>query len=132
MSHPAVLIVDDNVVNLELYGELLDMTGYRAVLVDRADTVVETALRERPALIFLDLHLPGQSGQAVAASLLAQPVLAGTPIVALTAVRRDGLADDLRSLGFCGLVSKPCGVETFLASVEWGLRRQDGEFRTFS
>jgi CheY-like chemotaxis protein len=132
MSHPAVLIVDDNVVNLELYGELLDMTGYRAVLVDRADTVVETALRERPALIFLDLHLPGQSGQAVAASLLAQPVLAGTPIVALTAVRRDGLADHLRSLGFCGLVSKPCGVETFLAAVEWGLRRQDREFRTFS
>ncbi|MBF0325780.1 MAG: response regulator [Alphaproteobacteria bacterium] len=130
MKVPAVLIVDDNPVNLELYGELLDMTDYRAVLVARADQVVPTALAERPGLILLDLNLPGSSGQLVASDLKSCPELAPVPILALTAIRREGLADALERAGFAGLVSKPCGVETFLAAVQWGMAGA-GEFRVF-
>jgi two-component system cell cycle response regulator DivK len=130
MSVPAVLIVDDNSVNLELYGELLDMTDYRSVLVGQAGLVVPTALAERPSVIMLDLILPGSSGQLVAQELKSRPELAATPILALTAIRREGLADALEKAGFAGLVSKPCGVETFLAAVEWGMSGAGG-FRVF-
>jgi CheY-like chemotaxis protein len=130
MSVQAVLIVDDNAVNLELYGELLDMTDYRSVLVGQAGLAVPTALAERPGLIMLDLNLPGSSGQLVAQEMKARPELAEVPILALTAIRREGLAGALEQAGFAGLVSKPCGVETFLAAVEWGMAGAGG-FRVF-
>jgi two-component system cell cycle response regulator DivK len=131
MSRPAVLIVDDNAVNLELYSELMEMTECRAVLVDRADMVVDAALRGTPSLILLDINLPGSSGQAVAAQLRAQSDLAAVPIIALTAIRHESLAIDLRRAGFSGLIAKPCGVGTFLAAVAWGLKGASAEFKVF-
>lgn len=126
MSQRAVLIVDDNVVNLELYRELMGLTDYEAVVVDRADAVLGAAQAHRPGLVLLDLTLPNSSGFAVAAQLKAAPETAAIPIIALTAVQRDGLAVELETAGFQGLVPKPCGVETFLDAVTWAMEATEG------
>lgn len=132
MSDRAVLIVDDNVVNLELYRELMGLTEYEAVIVDRADAVMPAALVHRPGLVLLDLTLPNSSGLAVAAQLKAAAETAPIPIIAVTAVQRDGLAAELERAGFLGLMAKPCGVDTFLAAVEWGMDAGTGRpFRVF-
>jgi CheY-like chemotaxis protein len=121
MSRRAVLIVDDNVVNLELYCELMGLTEYEPVVVDRADAVLAAALAHRPGLVLLDLTLPNSSGFVVAAQLKAEAATAAIPIIALTAMQRDGLVRDLEAAGFLGLVPKPCGVETFLEAVAWAM-----------
>lgn len=131
MPDRAVLIVDDNDVNLELYHELMALTDYAAVGVNNADAVLPAALEHRPGLILLDLTLPNSSGFAVAKILKAHPETRTVPVVALTAVQRDGLADELAAAGFIGLVSKPCGVETFLDAVTWGMEGAASAFRVF-
>lgn len=131
MTARTVLIVDDNVVNLELYAELMDLTEYRAVLVEEADAVLPAARQEAPGLVLLDLTLPKSSGFEVAAELKSDPATAGIPIIAVTAALRDRLVEDLRQAGFIGLLPKPCGVDTFLDAVAWGMEEAGVEFRLF-
>lgn len=132
MSRRAVLIVDDNVVNLELYCELMGLTEYEPVAIDRADAVLAAALAHRPGLVLLDLTLPNSSGFMVAAQLKADAATAAIPIIALTAMQRDSLAADLAAAGFHGLVSKPCGVETFLEAIGWAMEQGGSPgFRVF-
>lgn len=127
-----VMIVDDNVVNLELYGELMELTGHRAVLLDAAELVLERARQERPGLVLLDLTLPNSSGFVVIEALRADPATADIPVIAVTAALRERLVADLEAAGFVGLVPKPCGVETFLDAVDWGMAYQPGAgFRQF-
>lgn len=132
MSQRTVLIVDDNVVNLELYAELLGLTEYRAELVDEAKEVLPAALQYRPGLVLLDLTLPNSSGFEVARNLKSAPETSHIPIIALTAVQREGLVAELIASGFVGLVSKPCGVDTFLDAVTWAMENTDLPFRSFA
>ncbi len=131
MSQRTVLIVDDNVVNLELYSELVGLTDYQAKLVDRAEDALPVARGASPGLILLDLTLPNSSGFEVAAQLKAEPATAGVPIIALTAVQRDSLIRELQAAGFVGLISKPCGVETFLDALTWAMEGEIQGFRVF-
>jgi CheY-like chemotaxis protein len=131
VSQRTVLIVDDNPVNLELYAELVGLTDYQARLVDRAEEVLAAARAAAPSLILLDLTLPNSSGFDVAAKLKAEPATAGVPIIALTAVQRDSLHAELQRAGFVGLISKPCGVETFLDALTWGMEGEVDGFRVF-
>lgn len=121
MPERAVLIVDDNPVNLELYCELMGLTAYRAVVAERAEMALEAALTHRPGLVLLDLTLANSSGFAVAAQLKARAETAAIPLIALTAVQRDGLAAELAAAGFSGLIPKPCGVDTFLEAIAWAM-----------
>jgi two-component system, cell cycle response regulator DivK len=132
MSQRTVLIVDDNVVNLELYAELLGLTDYRAELVEEAKAVLPTAIQCQPGLVLLDLTLSNSSGFEVARGLKAAPETRHIPLIALTAVQRDGLVAELKASGFVGLVSKPCGVDTFLDAVTWGMEGHGLPFRTFA
>ena len=132
MSQRTVLIVDDNVVNLELYAELLGLTDYRAEMVDEAKAVLPAAIKCKPGLVLLDLTLPNSSGFEVARGLKAVPETRDIPIIALTAVQHDGLVMELQKSGFIGLVSKPCGVDTFLDAVTWAMEGFNLPFRTFA
>jgi len=131
MSHRTVLIVDDNVVNLELYSELVGLTDYHPELVDRADAVLAAARAYEPGVVLLDLTLPNSSGFVVAAQLKADAATAHIPIIALTAVQRESLCDELRAAGFLGLITKPCGVETFLDALTWAMEGQGLQFKVF-
>jgi len=132
MTGGAVLIIDDNPVNLELYSELLEMTPYSAVLVSDPERAVQTAQDSKPALILLDLNMPQITGQELARLLRGEPSLKTIPILALTAIRKQGLQAELQAAGFDGLITKPCGIDTFVAAVEWGMTNASSGFRVFS
>lgn len=131
----SVLVVDDNQVNLELYRELLDLGGFHALALTDPDQVLPTLRARHPALVLLDLNLAGASGITVGRQILADQGAEAPPLIAITALRRDGLAGELAQAGFRGLLPKPCGVEDFLFAVEWGINRSaeddDGDFRIF-
>lgn len=132
MSDRIVLIVDDNVVNLELYAELVGLTDYRAQMVERAEVVLPAAKEHRPELILLDLTMPGLSGLELARLLKADGETCAIPLIALTAVQRDNLVNELVAAGFAGLIPKPCGVNTFLEALDWAMDGAQPGFRVFS
>src|SRR5712691_9948072 len=79
---PKILYIEDNPENRMLV---------RAV-VEAEDGLagIEAAIREEPALILLDINLPGVDGYEIVAILKSFPNLASTPVIAVTAYAMQG------------------------------------------
>ena len=60
-----------------------------------------------PALILMDLHLPDVGGLEAARQIKADPLLAGTPIVALTAMAMRGDREEILAAGLDDYLAKP-------------------------
>lgn len=132
MTENFVLVVDDNAANRELYTDLLEMIPCAVVALDCGDRVVPVMQEKRPALVLMDLNMPGRNGMDIFADIHAALGDAAPPVLALTASNLPDLAKNLRQAGFAGLVSKPCGVVTFIEAVTWGLTEGPKSFRVFT
>jgi DNA-binding NarL/FixJ family response regulator len=64
-----VLVVDDDAGCRELMSELLESVGYRTIVAENGEEALARARRDRPALVVLDVHLPGLSGYEVCRQL---------------------------------------------------------------
>src|SRR5678816_262228 len=69
---------------------ILESEGYTVVDAEDGLAGIEAAVREEPALILLDVNLPGIDGYEVVAILKSFPAFANTPVVALTAYAMEG------------------------------------------
>ena len=125
MTAPYVLVVDDNPANLRLAEFLLTTHG---TMVRTASDGVEalTAIRqEQPALILLDLQLPGIDGLTLARQLKDDPTTRDICIVAMTAYAMRADAKRAREAGCDGYLSKPLDPATFAKTVADYMRRSD-------
>jgi two-component system cell cycle response regulator DivK len=117
MPGEAILVVDDNAVNLKLARVLLEKAGY-AVRTAADGVEALAALKDfRPRLILMDLQMPGLDGLQVTRLLKADPATAGIKVVALTAYAMKG--DDVRAkaAGCDAYLPKPIDTRTFTATV---------------
>jgi two-component system, cell cycle response regulator DivK len=111
MSHPkSILIVDDNVANLKLAKVLLTSEGYDARTAADAEQALKMLTQFTPALILMDIQLPGMDGLELTRKLKSDPATSKIIIVALTAYAMKG--DDARALaaGCDDYVAKPIDV----------------------
>lgn len=86
MSSPTVLVVDDDPEIVSMVSLRLSKRGYRILTASDGNEALEVARRERPALILLDVMMPGRNGWEVARALRQDPVTEKTKIVMLTAI----------------------------------------------
>ncbi len=98
--------------------------GYTDVCeADRGDSGLDMVLRERPALVLLDLMLPGLDGLTVCREIRRTPSVSATPIVMLTAKSaEDDIVKGLE-LGADDYVTKPFSKAVLVARVKAALRR---------
>lgn len=124
-----VLVIEDNEQNLYLVRFLLERSGYEVVPALDGPRGIEEARRVEPAMILLDIQLPGMDGYAVASELRKIPALAATPIIAVTSYAMVGDRERCLAAGCTGYIEKPINPETFLEQVEayLGLSAQSGE-----
>src|SRR5215203_3949066 len=80
-----ILVVDDFIDCLEMYGEFLRFHGYRVLLARCGQEAIDLAGADPPALILMDLEMPGIDGVQALHILRADGAFRETPIVALTA-----------------------------------------------
>jgi signal transduction histidine kinase/DNA-binding response OmpR family regulator len=80
-----VLTIDDDPVALELVAAVLDPEGYRVLRAEDGEEGMTVALREHPALVIVDLLMPGTDGFEVVEQLRSDARTADIPIVVLTA-----------------------------------------------
>src|SRR5437879_8333885 len=108
-----ILYIEDNRENRLLVRAVLEAAGY--TLVDAEDGLagIEAAIREEPALILLDINLPGVDGYEIVAILKSFPNLASTPVVALTAYAMQGDRQRTLVAGCDGYIQKPIDVDAF-------------------
>ncbi len=102
-----VLVVDDHELNLEVARQLLERLGCEVLLARGGDEGLRLAREKQPALVLLDIAMPGKDGFALAAELKSDPRTSRIPLVALTALAMRGDDDRVRRAGFDGYLTKP-------------------------
>ena len=118
-----ILVVDDEPSILATMSPLLRSRGYDVVTAMSGRAALESAERDKPDLIVLDLGLPDIEGAEVCRSIREQ---SSTPIIILSARGAEG--DKVRALdaGADDYVTKPFGAEELTARIRAALRRADG------
>ena len=114
-----IVVVEDQPDNLKLITALLTMKGHRVIGLQSGEPLVATLLGERPppALVLLDIQLPGRDGFSVLADVKG---LAGDhpwKVVALTAHAMPGDREHALAAGFDGYITKPIDVRGFADEV---------------
>ncbi len=84
-DRPTVLVIDDDARDRRLIADTLEAEGYSVLGADDGEEGLELVRREHPAVVLLDLLMPGLDGFAVVERLRADPSTAAVPIVVLTA-----------------------------------------------
>lgn len=121
MSAATVLIADDSSdIRTVVKYALLDL-GFRVLEAADGHETIRLARQYRPALILLDLCMPGLDGWEVAARLRADPALEDVPIIAMTAYDLSSAVRAAQTAGCQQVVAKPFHLYDFLALVSRSL-----------
>jgi len=113
-----ILIVEDNEKNMKLFRDVLQATGYSTLEATTGEDAVELAVSHIPALVLMDVQLPGIDGVEALARLRRDERTESIPVLALTAQAMDGDRERFLAAGFDGYVSKPVDVAELLRTVE--------------
>lgn len=115
---PTVVVADDEVDIRELVEMLLTDEGFRVVTVPDGTAAVAATRRELPAVLLLDVMMPGGMDGLEAVRLLrADPKTAGVPIALLTARARDSHIEEGLAAGADEYLVKPFDPATFIDRV---------------
>jgi two-component system phosphate regulon response regulator PhoB len=118
-----ILVVDDEPDIVALVAYHLAKDGYRVATASSGSEALATARRERPALIVLDLMLPGLSGFEVLEQLRADEATAGIAVLMLTARKEEPDRIKGLSLGADDYLTKPFSPQELVLRVKAILRR---------
>lgn len=113
-----VLIVEDNVLNMRLFSDVLEASGYRTLKCTDGAKAVGLALKEQPDLIVMDIQLPEVSGLDITRWLKDDERTSAIPVLAVTAfaMRTDEVL--VREAGCEAYLSKPIQIRSFLSTVD--------------
>lgn len=113
----AILVVEDNELNLRLFCDLLNAHGFSAHPVRDGRDAVGKAREVCPALIIMDIQMPHVSGLDLIRQLKKDADLCTVPIMAVTAYAGKGDEEQIRAAGAEAYVSKPISVIKFIEMV---------------
>jgi len=109
-----ILILDDEEHIVTYFETLLRKNGYETVSASNVEEALETARREKPDLVILDLLMPKKTGTDFARKLSRNKGLKHTPIIVVSALAGRKLAVHKPVAVF----DKPIDPDKFIAAVE--------------
>ena len=108
MSIQRVLLVDDDPRIRKIAQISLEGVGkWNVLIVASGFEAIETALRERPDVILLDVMMPEMDGPTTLAKLRENQEIANIPVIFFTAKVQKQELDSYLALGAAGIISKP-------------------------
>ena len=127
MANELILIVEDNPKNLKLVRDTLQVKGYQTIETETGEEGVRLARVRRPALILMDIQLPGINGLEALHQLRADPTTSGIPVIAVTASVMPQDRTRIMAAGFDGFQEKPISVRELLVTVRDILDKRSGQ-----
>jgi two-component system cell cycle response regulator DivK len=103
---------------MKLFRDVLQATGYSTLEATTGEAAVELAVSHTPALVLMDVRLPGIDGVEALARLRRDERTRSIPVLALTAQAMHGDRERFLGAGFDGYLSKPVDVPELLRTVE--------------
>jgi sigma-B regulation protein RsbU (phosphoserine phosphatase) len=122
-AQPAsILIVDDTPANLQVLAGMLKDRGYKVRPVPSGKLALAAAQRDPPDLILLDINMPEMNGYQVCEHLKADELLAGIPVIFISALTEQ--LDKVKAFATGGVdyITKPFQMEELHARVETHLK----------
>jgi signal transduction histidine kinase/CheY-like chemotaxis protein len=114
-----ILYVEDNPANVSFMKDLLEsFDNIELLTVPTAEMGVEIARTRQPALVIMDINLPGMSGVEALAVLRAQPETEKIPVIALTAAASPRDRERGVQAGFYRYLTKPVKVDELISALE--------------
>jgi two-component system cell cycle response regulator DivK len=102
---------------------VLQFKGYQTIETETGEEGVELARSRQPALVLMDIQLPGIDGITALKRLREDPTTHAMRVMAVTASAMTQDRQNILDAGFDGYQSKPINVKSFLEAVETLLRR---------
>ena len=116
---PSILVVDDDPLVRQIVRDVLMEEGFPVATAADGPQAIRRAVAEPPALVVLDMGLPGMDGDAVAAALRAAH---GRALPILTITADGGAADKAQRVGAFAYLRKPFDLDDLVAAVQGVLR----------
>jgi two-component system cell cycle response regulator DivK len=117
MAGELILIVEDNEKNRKLIRDLLRVKGYQTLETETAEEGHNLAVEDHPALILMDIQLPGIDGITALKQLRTDPVTKTIPVIAITASAMSYNRQAMLAEGIDGYQSNLISVKNFLEEV---------------
>ena len=118
-----ILLVEDNEMNRDMLSRRLVRRGYEVVMAVDGEQGVAMAASESPALILMDMSLPGVDGWEATRQIKAAPATQDIPVIALTAHAMEGDREKALAAGVDDFDTKPVELERLLGKIEALLAR---------
>jgi two-component system, cell cycle response regulator DivK len=118
VANELILIIEDNEKNRRLCRDVLQVKGYKTIESETAEEGLKLALEQAPALILMDIQLPGMDGITAMKQLKADPKTQAISIIAITASAMTNNRTSMLAEGFDGYQTKPISLKDFLGEVE--------------
>jgi formate hydrogenlyase transcriptional activator len=112
-----ILIVDDEIPNLQLLGELLEREGYRVRPAENPQMAIDSALAKPPGLILLDVRMPEMNGFEVCRRLKQNKRTQNIPVIFVSALEDIESKIEGFKAGGIDFISKPFQELEILARV---------------
>lgn len=117
MNKSRILIVDDNVENLSILGNMLVNTNYYVQVAQNGESAIKAVQKKQPDLVLLDINMPGLSGYDVCKILKKNKKTAEIPVIFLTAHSETENIVTGFTLGAVDYIAKPFNEEELLVRV---------------
>jgi len=125
MHEGPIVIIDDDPVFCKFVGIVLGKAGYEALSAHDGPSGIELVRAARPAIIILDMLMPGIDGIATCQRLKQDPVTREIPVVGITASLELRYAEEAYRAGAEFFLTKPLAPENLVYVVEMVLERAD-------
>jgi CheY-like chemotaxis protein len=120
---PKILLVEDNEMNRDMLSRRLQRRGYEVVIAVDGEQGVAMARAESPALVLMDMSLPGLDGWEATRQLKADAASRAIPVIALTAHAMSGDREKALEAGCDDFDTKPIELDRLLGKIEALLAR---------
>ena len=112
------MIVEDDANSRKLVRDVLQVKGYQTIETETAEEGIRLAKERQPALILMDIQLPGMSGIEALQHLRADPDTKAIPVIAVTASVMTAQQENVLEAGFDGFEGKPMSVVALLKTIQ--------------
>ena len=117
-ARPIILLVEDTKEVTMMMVDYLEMAGYEIITAADGASGIEQAKDKHPALILMDIQMPGMDGLEATRRLRTDPNFRTTPIIALTALAMQGDRERCLAAGATDYLAKPVSLKKLVQMIE--------------
>ncbi|WP_157140789.1 response regulator, partial [Candidatus Liberibacter asiaticus] len=120
-----VMIVEDNELNMKLFRDLIETSGYIALQTRNGMEALELARQHKPDVIIMDIQLQEISGLEITKQIKEDSELQEIPVIAVTAFAMKGDEERIRKGGCEAYISKPISLSIFMETIKKSRRSEE-------